>query len=124
MSDIEGSLYMIYESLRDCLTKYNDTLRGRCSVCLEPFCENEADLETQTFTDRLDLVRIDGCFHRFRILCVYRDWFMTRATETDEFGVVTHFDLPDTKMCPVCRKVVPDEEVQRIKETVESNDAL
>ena len=46
VSDIEGSLYMIYESLRDCLTKYNDTLRGRCSVCLEPFCENEADLET------------------------------------------------------------------------------
>ena len=103
-SEIDGMFYMLYQDLRDAMTKYNDTLIGRCAVCLEPFCENEADLETQTFTDRVDLVRIDGCFHRFRILCVYRDWFMARATETDEFGNIITYELPEVKRCPICRK--------------------
>ena len=105
---------MLYQDLRDCLSQYNDTCRGRCSVCLEPFCESEADLESQTFTDRLDLVRIDGCFHRFHILCVYRDWFMTRASEKDEFGNVITYKLPEVKKCPVCRKDASEEDINHI----------
>lgn len=124
ITDIDGLLYMIYQDLRDYLTKYNDTLRGRCSVCLEPFCESEADLETQNFTDRVDLVRIDGCFHRFHILCVYRDWFMARATDTDEFGYVTKYDLPEIKQCPVCRSEAAEHDICHIKETVEANVGL
>ena len=94
-SEIDGLLFELYEGLRECISQYNDTLRGRCSVCLEPFAKCEADLETETFTDRPDLVRIDNCYHRFHTLCVYRDWFMQRATEKDEFGNVITFDLPE-----------------------------
>lgn len=35
--EIDGLLYSIYEELREILSTYNDTLRGRCSICLEPF---------------------------------------------------------------------------------------
>ena len=45
-SEIDGLFYMLYQELRDCMTQYNDTLRGRCAVCLEPFAESEAELET------------------------------------------------------------------------------
>lgn len=55
----EGVLYNLHDSLREIISRYNDTVRGRCSVCLENFCEDEALLETQTFTDRDDLARID-----------------------------------------------------------------
>lgn len=66
----EGILYNLHESLREIISNYNDTVRGRCSVCLESFCEDEALIETQTFTDRADLVRIDECFHRFHLVCL------------------------------------------------------
>lgn len=123
-AEIDGLLYQMYSELRDCISLYNDTLRGRCSVCLEPFCESEADLETQTFTDRVDLVRINNCFHRFHILCVYRDWFMTRATETDEFGGIISYDLPEVKRCPICRSDAPENDIEHIKEMVEANAGL
>ena len=93
----------MYEQMREILSQHNDSLRGRCSVCLENFCEDEEKLETETFTDRGDLVRIDGCFHRFHLLCVYRDWFMQRKSEKDEFGNVLEFELPENKKCPICR---------------------
>jgi len=124
VDEIDGLLYEMYEDLRECVSQYNDTLRGRCSVCLEPFCESEADLETQTFTDRIDLVRIDNCFHRFHTLCVYRDWFMKRATDKDEFGNVISYDLPDVKRCPVCRNEATEEDIAHIRETVEANSGL
>ena len=114
----------MYQDMRECVSSYNDTLRGRCSVCLEPFCESEADLQTQTFTDRVDLVRIDNCFHRFHILCVYRDWFMERATETDEFGGIVSYDLPEVKKCPVCRGDAPEHDIEHIRETVEATESL
>ena len=100
-------------------------MRGRCAVCLEPFCEgSEEELATQKFTDRLDLVRIDNCFHRFHILCVYRDWFMERATETDEFGGTVTFELPEVKKCPICRNEASEDDIGNIKATVEANQSL
>ena len=44
--EIDGLIYDLYQDLRNCLSQYNDTLRGRCSVCLEPFCESATELET------------------------------------------------------------------------------
>lgn len=35
-----GFIYDLYEKARDILTEYNDTVAGRCAVCLENFCEN------------------------------------------------------------------------------------
>ena len=43
---VDGLLYNLYQDLRDSLSQYNDTLRGRCSICLEPFCNSEAELKT------------------------------------------------------------------------------
>ena len=121
---MDGLLYNMYQDLRNCLSQYNDTCRGRCSVCLESFCVNEADMETQIFTDRVDLVRVDPCFHRFHILCVYRDWFMQRATDVDEFGVLISYDLPEIKRCPICRNEAPEVDISHIKDTVEGNSGL
>mmetsp|Transcript_32709 Transcript_32709/g.23643 ORF Transcript_32709/g.23643 Transcript_32709/m.23643 type:complete len:123 (+) Transcript_32709:537-905(+) len=102
----EGFFYNMHESLREILSSYNDTLKGRCSVCLEQFCEDEEQALEETFTDRKDLVRIDGCFHRFHLLCVYRDWFMRRHVEKDKFGNNIEFELADELRCPVCRSDV------------------
>jgi hypothetical protein len=79
----EQVIYNVYEQFREILSKQNDSLHGRCSVCLEKFCEDEDMLDKQTFTDRNDLARIDNCFHRFHLICVYRDWFMHRKSELD-----------------------------------------
>ncbi len=111
---LDGLIFQIYQDLRTCLTTYNDSLVGRCSVCLEPFCKDEAEMESSNFTDRVDLVRIDGCFHRFHTLCVYRDWFMERATEEDEHGYVQSFDLPEIKKCPICRCEASEDDIMHI----------
>lgn len=79
----EQVIYNVYEQFREILSKQNDSLHGRCSVCLEKFCEDEEMLDKQTFTDRNDLARIDNCFHRFHLICVYREWFMHRKSELD-----------------------------------------
>jgi hypothetical protein len=47
------------DKLREILTEYNNTLIGRCPVCLENFCESEEELASQKFADRPDLIRID-----------------------------------------------------------------
>ena len=75
-NDEEGFIYDFHEKCREILSDYNDTLIGRCAVCLEDFCEDESKISIERFTDRHDLIRIDECFHRFHLLCVYRDWFM------------------------------------------------
>lgn len=36
--DDTGLLYNLHEKLREILTGYNDTVLGRCAVCLEHFC--------------------------------------------------------------------------------------
>ena len=83
VEEIDGLLYNIYEELREIISGYNDTLKGRCPVCLDAFAQDEQELEDGKFTDRKDLVRIDKCFHRFHLLCVYRYWFMRRHVEKD-----------------------------------------
>ena len=112
--DDSGYLYDMHEMMREIVSKYNDTIKGRCAVCLEPFCQEQQDEETP-FTDRVDLVRIEGCFHRFHLCCVHRDWFMPRKAEKDSYGVEIKVPLPEEKRCPICRKDVKDEEVNYIK---------
>mmetsp|Transcript_28134 Transcript_28134/g.27139 ORF Transcript_28134/g.27139 Transcript_28134/m.27139 type:complete len:118 (-) Transcript_28134:115-468(-) len=101
--------------MRDILTAYNDTIVGRCAVCLEAFCELEEEMKEQTFTNRADLVRIDECFHRYHLLCVCRDWFMKRVLERDEFGCEIDYKLSDLKRCPICRREVKQEEISYIQ---------
>ena len=57
--EMTGIVFNVFEELREILSKYNDTLKGRCSVCLDAFAKSEQDLEEGKFTDRKDLVRID-----------------------------------------------------------------
>ena len=40
-NDDEGFIYNLHEKAREILSEYNDTLKGRCAICLEPFCEDE-----------------------------------------------------------------------------------
>lgn len=120
----EGFFYNMHESLREILSSYNDTLKGRCSVCLEHFCEDEEQAVQETFTDRQDLVRIDGCFHRFHLLCVYRDWFMKRHIEKDKFGNDIEFEIAEELRCPVCRSVVNSIDIEHIKQSYESQPGL
>ena len=49
------------------------------------------------------------------MLCVCRDWFMTRAKEMDEFGCDVEFKIPDNKRCPVCRREVLQVEIDYVK---------
>lgn len=106
----------MHEKMREILTEYNDTLHGRCAVCLEKFCEDESKLAEEKFTDRIDLVRVGECFHRFHLICLYRDWFMTRVREKDEFGCEIEYKMPKQKRCPICRRHVTKEELDYIKE--------
>jgi len=80
-------------------------------VCLEQFCEDGEG----SFTDRVDLVRVNTCFHRFHLICVHRDWFMERCKEKDEYGGTIEFSLPEVKKCPICRREVEEEEVKYIE---------
>ena len=117
-------MYEMHEKVREILTEYNDTILGRCSICLEAFSEENSlasSSESQRFTDRHDLVRIDNCFHRFHLLCVARDWFMTRKVEKDQFGCEYEFKLPDNKKCPVCRREVAQSEIDYIKEQMKKH---
>ena len=47
---------------------------------------------------------------------------MDRATETDEFGNVIKFDLPEIKRCPICRKEATETDIEHIESTVKGND--
>lgn len=103
--DDNGILFDLHEKMREIVTSYNDSVKGRCAVCLEEFCKEEQE-ETQSFTDRADLVKIDTCFHRFHLICVYRDWFMNRKSEIDSFGCVIEYSIPEIKRCAICRREV------------------
>lgn len=105
----------MHEKFREILSEYNDTLIGRCSVCLEKFCEDESKLAEEKFTDRYDLVRVDECFHRFHLICLWRDWFMERNREKDEFGCEISYKMSKHKKCPICRRHVVQDEIDYIK---------
>lgn len=36
----DAILYELHENLREVISKYNDSVRGRCWVCLEDLCED------------------------------------------------------------------------------------
>ena len=114
-TDDQGYLYEMHEKIREILTQYNDTLGGRCAICLEPFCEDESKLATERFTDRVDLVRVEECYHRFHLICLWREWFMQRVREKDEFGCDIEFKMPKHKRCPICRRKVTKDEIEYIK---------
>lgn len=82
----QGFIYEGHEKIREILTEYNDTLRGRCAICLENYIDEEQKAQTLKFSERQDLVRVDECFHKYHLKCLYRDWFMPRKVEKDEFG--------------------------------------
>jgi hypothetical protein len=94
-------------------------LEGRCQICLGDFIKEGA--EDVTFLDRKDLIRIDSCYHRFHLLCVYRDWFRERHVEKDEFGGDLITKVPEVKRCAICRSVADDTDVDLVKEMYASN---
>jgi hypothetical protein len=100
--------------MREIVSEFNDTVKGTCAVCMDALCGENGDCEANNFSDRVDLVRVDKCFHRFHLVCVHRYWFMPRHTITDEFGGIMEFNLPEEKSCPICRRVVDQKEVQHI----------
>ena len=122
--EMDGIVFNVFEELREILSKYNDTLMGRCAICLEPFARDEAELEDGKFTDRKDLVRIDQCFHRFHLLCVYRYWYMRRHIEEDQFGNKLEFKAPEMKRCPVCRRNASDDDISYIVDTFKADPGL
>jgi hypothetical protein len=92
-------LYNLHESLKDVLSSYNDSVKGRCYICLDQLCQQQDD----SFLERRDLVRISVCFHRFHLICLHRDWFMKRHVEKDEFGGDIEYKASEIKRCPICR---------------------
>ena len=114
--DDSGLLFDLHEKMKEIVSSYNDTLKGRCAVCLENFAKEEEDIEGEKFTERFDLVKIDHCLHRFHLICVHRDWFMPRFAEKDQFGGVVEYKIPETKRCPICRRGVNQEEISYIED--------
>ena len=110
----------MFDDLKELISTYNDTVRGRCYICLDSLCSDQS----QSFTSRNDLARIDGCYHRFHLICLYRDWFMKRHVEKDEFGGSIFYKLEAVKKCPICRKKVSEEDVDHIKKNYIENPSL
>ena len=108
-------LFDLHTMMRDTVTEYNDTVKGRCAICLENFITEEEPEESSVgFSDRFDLVRVDQCFHRFHLLCVHRDWFMERKVEKDSYGEIIKFSLTPEKRCPICRREVAKDEKEYV----------
>jgi hypothetical protein len=99
--------------MREIVSSFNDTVVGRCAICLENFDDGKHS-ENEGFSSRIDLVRIDQCFHRFHLLCLHRDWFMQRKKEKDSYGGVIQFKVPAVKRCPICRREVEGEEIEYV----------
>ena len=113
-TDESGLLYDAHEKIRDILTEYNDTLRGRCAVCLEDF-KDEEHKAVEKFSERQDLVRVGECFHKYHLKCLYRDWFMPRKIEKDEFGCEIVYKIATDKKCPTCRRIVSQSDLDYIR---------
>jgi len=108
--DDSGFLYDLHEKMREIISEFNDTVKGTCAVCMDNLCDAaEAGVN---FSDRVDLIRIDQCFHRFHLMCTHRYWFMPRHSHKDEFGGVVNYELPEEKSCPICRRLVDNAEIE------------
>jgi len=66
------------------------------------------------FSEREDLCRISGCYHRFHKACLNNFWFVQLSDDKNEYGVVIHHKLAEQKKCPVCRIIVDTEEANKI----------
>lgn len=108
-------VYEAHEKIREILTEYNDTLRGRCAICLEDYKNEDGEKDSLLFSQRPDLVRVDECFHRYHLICLYREWFMNRKIEKDEFGNDIEYKLPKHKKCPQCRRKVEQSQIEYIR---------
>ncbi len=78
-------------------------------------------MKEETFTSRTDLIRVDQCYHRFHLICLYRDWFMKRHNDKDEFENTISYKLPEKKKCPICRRLVTKEEIKYIMDLHKKN---
>lgn len=112
--DDNGIIYDTHEKCREILTEYNDTLRGRCAICLDSFHHDGDSGQDELFSSRPDLVRVEECFHRYHLVCLHRDWFMARKIEKDEFGCEVVYKMPKYKRCPTCRRKVTQTEADYI----------
>ena len=86
-------------------------MRGRCAICLNEFANGKA----QPFSERGDLARLDECFHRYHLVCIYHDWFVERQKDVGKFGEEIAYELPEQKKCPICRRDVSTEEKEKIR---------
>ena len=43
--DDEGFVYDLTLQMKEFVTQYNDTVTGRCPICLEAFCEGDQEEE-------------------------------------------------------------------------------
>ena len=83
-NDDMGVIFEAHQQIRDLLSELNDSVKGRCNICFEDFCLSEKQ-QDEAFTDRVDLIRIGECYHKFHLLCLWRFWFMPRHRDMDKF---------------------------------------
>ena len=104
--DEEGMLFDVHDKLRELVTEEYLKVEGRCEICLEDLAEEDGSSS--------NMVILDGCLHRFHLLCVHRFWFMERKAEEDSYGLKIEFDLPTEHECALCRHPVPPSQVTKI----------
>ena len=122
-NDDAGAIFEVHQLIRDLLSEYNDSVKGRCNVCFDNFVAEDDDAD-QSFTDRQDLARIGGCYHRFHLICLWRYWFMPRHKDKDKYGDVIEYKLPEVKRCPVCRKEDSEAEINFIQKAYDQHPEL
>ena len=61
------------------------------------------------------LVRVDTCIQIYHNKCLYRDWFMQRKIEMDEFSCEIIYKITKDRKYPTCRWVVNHSEINYIK---------
>lgn len=115
--DDEGIMFNIHDRLRELVTEQYERIEGRCEICLE-------ELAVEGSTDSSHLVSLDGCFHRFHLLCVHRHWFMERQAEEDSYGLKIEYHLPSEHNCALCLHPVDSVQVSKIKASVASQPTL
>lgn len=80
-------LFEVIDTAQELLTEYNDKLKGRCSICLEDFKDSANGDEEASFSACDDLIRLNACYHRFHLQCVYHDWFIPRTKDIGFKGI-------------------------------------
>ncbi len=60
------------------------------------------------FSQRDDLCRIPGCYHRFHKSCLHTYWFVKPEDEIGVYGAVIKHEVLAEKKCPICRTKVSE----------------